>query len=300
LHRPVRGDLARTPAVEDARRILFEAREKRVRPGLDDKVLTEWNGLFVAALAEAGAATGRADWLDDARAGAEFLLANLRRPDGRWLRAWQGGKPGRHLAFAADYAAVVDAFTRLGEATGEARWVAEARTAADAMLELFWDDKAGALFTNGADAEALITRSKDLIDNAVPSANGNAVQALLRLGALVGEGYYTQRGEDILRLLAGLIGQHPTAFSRALAAVDMDAAGITEIAVMGDVDELVRAVQARYLPNAVLAWGEPYSSPLFEDRKDGLAYVCRNYACQAPVSDVESLLAQLRPADVSG
>ena len=293
LHRPVRGDLARPPAVEEARRLLFEAREQRVRPGLDDKVLTEWNGLFVASLAQAAAATGRADWLADARAAGEFLLANLRRPDGRWLRAWQGGKPGRHLAFAADYAALVDAFTRLAEATGEARWVAEARAAADAMLELFWDDKAGGLFTNGADADSLITRSKDLIDNAVPSANGNAAGALLRLGALVGEGYYTQRGEDILRLLAAMIASHPTAFSRGLAAADMVAAGITEIAVVGDRPDLVRAVHSRYLPNAVLAWGQPYPSPLFDERRDGLAYVCRNYACQAPVSQVDDLVAQL-------
>jgi uncharacterized protein YyaL (SSP411 family) len=293
LHRPVRGSLARSEAVESARQILFDAREKRVRPGLDDKVLTEWNGLFIAALAQAGAAVGREDWLADARAGASFLLDNLRRPDGRWLRGWQGGRPGRPLAFAADYAAVVDAFTRLGEATGEARWIEEARAAADAMLELFWDDGAGGLFTNGSDAETLITRSKDLIDNAVPSANGNAALALLRLGALVGEGYYTQRGEDILGLLAGLIRQHPTAFSRALAAVDLVAAGVAEIAVVGEVPALVRAVQARYLPNAVLAWGEPYHSPLFEDRKDGMAYVCRDYACQAPVADVDSLLAQL-------
>ena len=281
------------PAVEEARGILFAAREERVRPGLDDKVLTEWNGLFLAALADAGAALGREDWLDDARACGDFLVANLRRPDGRWLRSWQGGTPGRHLAFAADYAAVVDAFTRLAEATGEARWIEEARSAADAMLELFWDDSAGGLFTNGSDAEALITRNKDLIDNALPSANGNAAVALLRLGALAGEGYYTQRAEDILRLLSGMIAQHPTAFSRALAAVDMLDAGITEIAVIGDRPDLVRAVRRRYLPNAVLAWGEPYPSPLFEDRKDGLAYVCRDYACQAPVSEVDALLAQL-------
>jgi len=293
LRRPVGDELVRPPAVEETRRVLFEAREKRVRPGLDDKVLTEWNGLFIASLAEAAAATGRGDWLDDARTAAGFLLANLRRPDGRWLRAWQGGRPGRHLAFAADYAAIVDAFTRLAEATGEARWITEARTAADAMLELFWDDKAGGLFTNGSDAEALITRNKDLIDNAVPSANGNAAVALLRLGALVGEGYYTQRGEDILSLLAGLVGQHPTAFSRALAAADLSASGVTEIAVIGDRVDLVGAVHARYLPNAVLAWGEQYPSPLFEDRKDGMAYVCRNYACQAPVSDVGSLEGQL-------
>jgi uncharacterized protein YyaL (SSP411 family) len=116
---------------------------------------------------------------------------------------------------------------------------------------------------------------------------------LVRLGALVGEGYYTQRGEDILGLLAGLIRQHPTAFSRALAAVDLVSAGVTEIAVVGDVPELVRAVQARYLPNAVLAWGEPDATPLVGVPKDGLAYVCRDYACQAPVADVDSLLAQL-------
>jgi hypothetical protein len=293
LRRPVRGDLARTPTVEAARRTLFEAREKRVRPGLDDKVLTEWNGLFIASLAEAAAATGRADWLDDARAGAEFILANLRRPDGRWLRAWQGGRPGRHLAFAADYAAVVDAFTRLAEATGEARWVAEARIAADAMLELFWDEGAGGLFTNGSDAETLITRSKDLIDNAVPSANGNAALALLRLGALVGEGYYSQRAEEIVALLSTMVGQHPTAFSRALAAVDMIAAGVTEVAVTGERPDLAAAVHTRYLPNVVLAWGERYPSPLFEGRDDGLAYVCRNYACQAPVAEVDALLAQL-------
>jgi uncharacterized protein len=293
LYRPVRGSLARSAAVESARQTLFEAREKRVRPGLDDKVLTEWNGLFIAALAQASAALGREDWLADARAGASFLLDNLRRPDGRWLRAWRGGKPGRHLAFAADYAAVVDAFTRLAEATGEARWIEEARAAADAMLELFWDDGAGGLFTNGSDAEALITRSKDLIDNAVPSANGSAALGLLRLGALVGEGYYTQRGEDILGLLAGLVRQHPTAFSRALAAVDMLSAGVTEIAVVGELPDLVRVIQGRYLPNAVLAWGEPYPSPLFEGRQDGLAYVCRNYACQRPTGDVEELVRQL-------
>jgi uncharacterized protein YyaL (SSP411 family) len=293
LNRPVRGDLLRPPEIEEARQILFEAREKRVRPGLDDKVLTEWNALFLGALADAAAATGRADWLDDARAGAEFLLANLRRPDGRWLRGWQGGRPGRHLAYAADYAAMVDAFTRLAEATGEARWITEARAVADAMLELFWDDKAGGLFTNGADAETLITRSKDLVDNAVPSANGNAAVALVRLGALVGEGYYSQRAEDIVLLLSALVAQHPSAFSRLLAAVDLIADGVTEIAIVGDRADLMQAVRSRWLPNAVLAWGEPYPSPLFESRSDGLAYVCRNYACQAPVSDAAALLAQL-------
>jgi uncharacterized protein YyaL (SSP411 family) len=117
--------------------------------------------------------------------------------------------------------------------------------------------------------------------------------ALVRLAALTGEERYRERAEGILRLLADPLSRHPTAFTHLLAAVDMLAAPLTEIAVVGDRPELVGAVQARYLPNAVLAWGEPYRSPLFEGRADGLAYVCRNYACQRPTGDVEELLAQL-------
>ncbi|MDZ7734077.1 MAG: thioredoxin domain-containing protein [Acidimicrobiia bacterium] len=120
LERPVRGDLLRPEAVERARQRLFERREQRVRPGLDDKVLAEWNALFLAVLAEAAAATGDARWLDVARRNGEFLLANLRRDDGRWLRSWQADGGARHLAFAADHAAIVDAFVHLAEATGEA------------------------------------------------------------------------------------------------------------------------------------------------------------------------------------
>jgi uncharacterized protein YyaL (SSP411 family) len=292
LNRPVRSDLLRPEAVERARRTLFEVREKRVRPGLDDKVLTEWNGLFLATLAEAAAATGRSDWLDDARANGEFLLANLRRDDGRWLRSFQGGK-ARHLAYAADYAAMAGAFAKLAEATGEARWIAEARTLADGLLDLFWDSEAGGLFTNGHDAEQLITRGKDVVDNVIPSANGSAVVALVRLAALTGEERYRERAEDIIRLVSEPISRHPTAFAHLLAAVDMLAAPVTEIAVTGERPDLVRAVQSRFLPNAVLAWGEPYPSPLFEGRSEGLAYVCRNYACQRPTANVEELLAQL-------
>jgi len=304
LNRPERGDLLRPEVIERARRTLFEAREKRVRPGLDDKVVTEWNALFLSGLAEAAAATGRADWMVDATTNAEFLLHKLRRPeDGRWLRAWQGGKPGRHLALAADYAALVDAFTRLAEATGAARWVSWAQDTADAMVRLFWDDEAGGLFTTGADAERLITRAKDLVDNAVPSANGTAALALLRLSALIGpdpdgRDEYRERAEAILLLLAPVAEQHPSVLTRTVAALDLASRPVTEVAVVGDRPDLVRAVQSRYLPNAVLAWGEPYPSPLFESRTagpdgGGLAYVCENYACKAPVDGVEELVAEL-------
>ncbi|CAN5688341.1 thioredoxin domain-containing protein [soil metagenome] len=293
LHRPVRGDLLRPPAVERARQALFSARETRVRPGLDDKVLTEWNGLYLATLAEAAAATGDDAWRRAAVELAEFLLAHLQGPDGRWLRSWQLGVGARHLAFAADHAALVDGFTRLAECTGEARWMHEARQVADALLELFWDDEHGGVFTTGHDAEALVARQKDVLDNATPSANGAAALSLARLGALTGEDRYGEAAEAIGRLLALPAANHPTAFTHLLGAVDVLAGPVTEVAVVGERPDLVAAVQRRYRPRTVLAWGERYASPLWEGRSDGSAYVCRDFACQQPVTTAEALEAQL-------
>jgi uncharacterized protein YyaL (SSP411 family) len=298
LWRPRRGELLRPPDVEEARRRLFEARSSRVRPGLDDKVLTEWNAMFVSALAEAGAALGRPDWLDTAAGIAEFLLASLRRPsDGRWLRSWQGGRANPSLlAYAADHAWLVDAFTRLAEARGEARWIAEARAVADALLSLFEDREGGGFFTSGDDAERLLVRQKDHYDGATPSANGVAAVALARLSALCGEERYATAAERTLSWLAPAMAGSPQAFTTSLAAADLlsPAAGMTEIVVPGDDRaDLVRAVHESFLPSAVLAWGEAYPSPLWEGRSPGAAYVCRDYTCGLPASSVEDLRSQL-------
>jgi len=287
------GELARPERIEEARARLFAAREGRVRPGLDDKVLTEWNGLMLAALAEAAAATGRDDWRDAAVANGEFLLAELRGGDGRWRRSWQAAGGARHLAYAADHAALVDAFTRLGEATGEARWVAAAREAADALADTFWDVARGGVFTTGSDAEKLVTRNKDLMDNAIPSANSLAAVALLRLAALTGEDRYRQLADQILRLAGPLAARHPTAFGHLLAAVDLAVHGLDEVVVAGDRPDLVALVQGAYRPRAVLAWGERYDSPLWAGREDGRAYVCRHYACRLPAEDAAALAGQL-------
>ncbi len=289
------GQLARPDDIDAARSALFEARAERVRPGLDDKVLTEWNAYVVAALAEAGAAAQEPTWVHAAVEIADFLLANLRRADGRWLRSWQADAGAKHLAYATDHGALVDAFTRLAEATGQARWIAEGRSTADALLDLFWDDERGGVFTTGHDAEALIARPKDLMDNATPGANGLAAVGLLRLAALTDSARYREAGEAIVRLLGPLAVQHPTAFGHVLAAVDLVARGTTEVVVAGDRPDLVAAVQQRYLTGAVLAWGERYDSPLWEGRDDGRAYVCRSYACQLPAADVATLEAQLAP-----
>ncbi|HKY67322.1 MAG TPA: AGE family epimerase/isomerase, partial [Acidimicrobiales bacterium] len=277
-------------------RRLFDAREARVRPGLDDKVLAEWNGLMLSVLAEAAAATGRDDWRAAAVANGEFLLRELRRDDGRWLRSWQVDGGARHLAFAADHAALVDAFTRLAEATGEARWIAAATETADALLDLFWDPQHGGVFTTGVDAEQLITRNKDVMDNATPGANSLAAVALLRLAALTGEQRYRNHADQILRLAGPLAARQPTAFGHLLVAIDLAVHGVDEIVVAGDRSDLVAVAHRTFLPRAVLTWGERYDSPLWQGRADGAAYVCRDYTCGLPAGDVDTLVAQLTPA----
>jgi uncharacterized protein YyaL (SSP411 family) len=268
-------------------------RAQRERPGLDDKVVTEWNAMFVSSLSSAAAAFGRADWLDAAEETAEFLWSSLRGDDGRWHRSWQQEGGARHLAFAVDYAWLVDAFTRLAEATGRAVWISRAQEVADGLLALFADPEGAGFFTTGHDAEQLIVRQKDLFDGATPAANSVAAVALLRLSALTGEGRYGDAARDVLELLADMLQRHPLGFTHALAAVDLAVSGVTEVAVVGDRRDLVDAIASRYLPNAVRAWGEPYPSPLWEHRADGFAYVCREYACQAPAADVDTLLHQL-------
>ncbi len=288
-----RGDWVRSDDLDRVRDRLLEARSRRPRPGLDDKVLTEWNAHWIASLAEAGSALGHPDWVSAAAEAARFLLDSLRNDRGRWMRSWQAMSGARHLAFAGDHAALIDAFTRLAEATGEAVWIGHARETADAMLRLFWDDEQGGLFTTGIDGEPLVTRDKDLQDGAIPSANGTAAVALLRLAALTGHDEYRTRAEAILRLAGQLAGDAPTGFGVLLAALDLHHTGITEIVVTGARPDLVDVVHQRYLPNAVVAWGERYDSPLWEGRPDGAAFVCRDYACGLPATTTADLRVQL-------
>ena len=290
-----RGDLLRPAHIEQARRRLFEARELRRRPGLDDKVLSEWNGMMLSALCEAAAALDRPDWTAAALANGEFLVRELRRPDGRWHRSWHaaGHPPARHAALAADHAHLVDAFTRLGELTGQARWLRAAEDVADTLLDHFWDVQHGGVFTSADDGEQLVVRQKDLFDNATASANSTTAMALLRLSALTGELRLRQHADRILGLIGRVVPQAPSGFSNALAALDMRHAGTTEIVITGDRPDLLAEVRGRWLPNAVLAWGERHDSPLWAGRDDGLAFVCRAHVCQLPVSERSDLAVQL-------
>jgi uncharacterized protein len=299
LFRPERGALQRPPEVEAARRALLERRNARVRPGLDDKVLTEWNAMAVAALAEAGASLGVPGWVEVGEEVGRFLIDALRAEDGRWLRSWQAGT-AKHLAYAADHAWLVEAFIRLFEATGKASWVAQARSAADALIDLFWDPEVDAFRTTGSDGEALIARPVDTQDGAIPSANSVAATALLRLAALTGEDRYRKHAEGVIAAMAAALSAAPMAFTGLVAAAELARSGSTEIVVTGDRPDLLETVRGRYLPGAVLVWGEPFDSPVWEGRTGadnaGKAFVCRDFTCRLPVSEPADLVVQLADA----
>ncbi|HEX8692081.1 MAG TPA: thioredoxin domain-containing protein [Longimicrobium sp.] len=303
--------------VERGRGVLYAARAKRVWPGLDDKVLTAWNAMMLHAFAEAARVLERPDWLKIAVANAEFLLRAL-RPEGRLLRTYKDGR-AKIGAFLEDHALLVDALVAVYEATWDPRWVREARSLADAMLDLFWEDGEGVFYDTARDAEALVVRPRDVFDNATPSGNSAAVMALLRLGELAGEPHYTRVAARVLAQMGELLTRVPVGFGWLLSALDFHLATPTEVAFVGepgreDTDELVRTVSRAYLPNVVLALrrpgeGEEVSEliPLLGGRSaldsKATAYVCERYTCKLPVTEARALAEQLgigAPAGAGG
>ncbi len=286
----------------EIRHRLLELRSRRVRPGLDDKRLTAWNALMIAALADAGSVLARDDYVEAARNCAEFLLSELRDGDGRLLRTWKDGQaalPG----YLEDHAYLLQALLVLYEATFEERWYLEARALADTMIERFGDPQRGGFYTTASDAPFLVTRRKDLDDAPIPSGNSAAALGLLRLARLSGESEYERQAGGVLALHAELAARHPLAFGHLLQAIDLYLSPSREIAIVGDhgAGPLTRAVRARFTPHAVLAGThEPSVSgqvPLLRDRglHDGrpTAYVCEHFTCRLPVTDAESLLRLL-------
>jgi uncharacterized protein len=301
------GELA--AAVELARGTLFEARERRAHPAVDDKVLTAWNALAISAFAEAGRAFDEPRYVEVAASTAAFSLEHLRDAEGRLLRSWRDGRAGGP-AYADDHALLAEACLTLFETTFELRWFEEARTLTDRLLDRFLDEERGGFFTTAADAEALVVRPKDLEDNAVPSGSSAAADVLLRLAMLTGEARYEDAATSALRLVRDLMSQVPTGFGHALCALDRSLGPSREVAIVGDpasapTRALAREVTVeRFLPNAVLAVAAPGDEAatgaiaLLRDRPpiDGrsTAYVCERFACRLPVTEPEELAAQLR------
>jgi uncharacterized protein YyaL (SSP411 family) len=290
LRRPVGQGLARPPEIDEARQRLLAERSRRVRPGLDDKVLTEWNAMFLAALAEAAFTFARPDWRAAALDLATALPVRLRRADGRWLRS----AGAAHLAVAADYAWLVDAYTRLAETTGDGQWLTEATAVAEGLVALFWDDRAGGFLTVGRDGEQLISDPRDTHDGASPSANSVAAVALARLSALTADSRWRERAEQTVASLATQAQAHPAAVTNLLIAADLLAHGVVEVVVPGPTGDLLEVMRSGWHPRTVLAHGKGWESPLWEGRERGLAYVCQEGACLAPAAtrpDLEAALA---------
>jgi hypothetical protein len=277
--------------------LLYNARARRIRPATDDKVLTAWNAWMLETLAEAARYLGREDYLSAAQNNAQFLLDNLTL-DGRLLRSWRAGK-ARHLAYLEDYAGLILALLALYQADHDAKWYAHAKSLTDQMLALFSDED-GNLFDTGRDHEQLLTRPREVQDNATPSGNSLAANALLRMHAYTGDGRYYDAAQKELAALGAYLTQHPTAFSNWLCAADFMLNDPIEIAISGDAKEnetqaLLEIVDKIYRPYQVLAVGIESSEgpPLLRDRPkiDGKAsvYICRNFECKLPVNSPDAL-----------
>jgi uncharacterized protein len=311
LHEPVaraEDDPAWTSRFAAFRAALHERREQRVHPGLDDKVLTSWNALAIGALAEAGALLGEPSWIDEAARTATFLDAAL-VVDGRLRHTWRDGHGASVPAFLEDVSYLAQALLALHEATGDARWLTRARAlAADAdarFAEVVDGAVTGAWFATADDAEALLTRPKDLWDNAQPSGASVMADVHLRLLALTGDPHHAERADATLRCFAGRAVQAPTGYGELLRAAERALAGPIEVAIVADgveeAAELLAVYRERWRPGAVLAVGTDGAAvPLLagRDRREGAptAYVCRGFACEQPVTDAAALREQLARA----
>jgi len=282
---------------EAIRQRLYQARSRRVWPGLDDKRLTAWNALMISALAEAGATLGEERYLDAARSAAAFVLRSLRDDQGRLLRTYKDGR-AKLNAYLEDHAFLLEALLTLYESSFDPRWFAAAREVADSMIDRFADGERGGFFETSSDHEQLVARRKDLEDNPIPAGNSSAAYGLLRLAALSGEHAYEERALGVFRLLQDIVDKHPQAFAHLLQALDFHFAQVKEVALVGeDTAQLEQVVRSKFRPHIVLAGGEPDGVPLMEGRTpvngEAAAYVCERFACKAPVTEPAELEALL-------
>jgi uncharacterized protein YyaL (SSP411 family) len=294
------------PRFEEARAALLQARAERVRPGLDDKRLTSWNALMIGALAEAGAALGREDFLDAADACADFLLEKMRDERGRLLRTYN--RERAHLnAYLEDHAYLLEALLALYQARFDPTRLEAAEAIAAAILGRFADPDGDGFFTTSADHERLITRRKDVEDHPIPSGNSSAARGLLQLGALTGDGRWIEAAEGTLRMLAGPAERHPQALAYVLCALELAVEPPREVALIAPtgagadaLTELAGVVRSAYRPRVVLAGGsEGDDVPALLAERPALdggpaAYVCERFACKRPVAtaaELEALLA---------
>jgi uncharacterized protein YyaL (SSP411 family) len=289
-----------------SRQLLFDVREKRVKPARDEKILTAWNGLMLASFAEAAAILKRPDYLQVAKRNARFVLDNLRR-DALLLRTYKDGQ-AKLNAYLEDYAFFIDGLLTLFETSGELEWLEEAHALTATMIAEFWDDDDGGFFYTGRSHEDLIVRTKDFFDNATPAGNSVAAEVLLLLGLLTDNSDYQRRAATILRLTAAAVQRYPAGFGRLLCALDFYLGTPQEIAVVGEPGSaetqlLVDEIWKPYLANKVVATAAPGDAksveliPLLRERPQlggkATAYLCEHFTCKAPTNDAAEFASQL-------
>jgi uncharacterized protein len=277
----------------EARRKLFEVRSKRVWPARDEKILTSWNGLMIAVFAKAGAVLDRADYTTAASRAADFILTNMRQSDGRLFRTTAVGSPPKIDAYLEDYAFLIDSLVDLYSATFEVRWLKAAEELAGIMVERF-ADPAGGFFTTPAGQDDLILRLRDQHDGSTPSGSAMAITGLLRLAELTGTVRWREEAELGLQAMRGVMHDSPMAAAQSLIALDLSLGPIEQVAIIGDRDaahRVMRAARSPFRPRRVVAFRESNaesSLPLLADKPANgpvATYICRDYACEAPILD---------------
>jgi len=287
--------------VEEARKKLLAERNTRIRPGLDDKVLSGWNGLMITALARTASVLDEPRFAEAGSLAADFVLARM-RVDGRLLAAYGKGKA--HLtAYSTDYAFMIEGLIELFQTTGDLARLRQAEELTDSLLDHYWDESSGGFFFTADDHEELLLRTKTAHDGATPAANSVMVGNLLRLGVLLHRDDLTERATEILRVFGGGAKYNPFQSERLFAGLDALHQGLVEIVVVADDGSLSAEVERRYLPNKVVARlpGEVESElPLLTGRKpisgEPTAYVCRDFSCKQPTTDVAEFAGQLDSA----
>jgi uncharacterized protein len=291
---------------------LLEVRGRRAWPGRDEKVLTSWNGLMMTALARAGQALGRSDYVARGLAALDFVANQLRTREGLLLRtAGAGGQP-KLPGYLEDYAFVLEGMIALYEASWMGPCLSMALRLADRMIEQFWDPAQGGFFYTGRDHESLIARTKDQHDSSIPSGNGMAVTALLRLAKLSSRDDLRDKAEQTLQLFRGLMESSPMAAGQMLLGLDFHLGPVEEIVIVGnprdaETKKVLAAMHSRFRPHHVLAtrfvgdepgWDKSVEDmlPLLKDKTSlgpVTTYLCHNGTCQAPLESAETAVATL-------
>ncbi|RMF89359.1 MAG: thioredoxin domain-containing protein, partial [Methanobacteriota archaeon] len=287
----------------------FKARERRVRPSLDDKILADWNGLAIAALAMAGRIFDNKEHTAMAERAAEFILTKMTGGEGRLLHTYKDGSAGVQ-GFLEDYAYLVWGLIELYEAAFEPRWLRKAVELTDQMIELFWDDGAGGFYHTAHDSERLIVRKKEVYDGATPSGNSVAAHNLLRISRLTGDTGLMERAAALASAFASTVRQHPAGYAHLLSAAEAAEKGGREVVVTGDPDgadteEMLSALHGLYEPDMVVLFKPddgrgaeiasiaPYTADHSTIEGRATAYVCTGQSCRAPTTDPGEMLRQI-------